>query len=648
LEAAAELAEQAHRYLRENRLDKAKRLFQKASDLYPLPFALNNLAAIYLEHERDPRAALDTLAPLLYDTDEVWHPFTLSLASRCHAAMGDELSARRRLREAVSAFEKADPETADSVAWREYTSAILRAAGELGDHREVLRLNQRWAHLHAHWSAWFYAGVAAFNLERWHLAAQAWGRAARDGWDGAERWAEVTDVFERGVAPPLLLNYELPDVEKLERVAKEASAAGRSGAELARELLEADPGYALMVLSSVFLEPEEHMPAAMHLLSSLIAGGGAWGEQLARGVLEAPNLPRELKFAAADGLRRLGVYKPGEDIPAVIDGEPAVMRMFPGPVDFGPDPEAEARYQEIMEVWEEGDLRRARIMLEKAFAGQERVWGPMAIVYSSVLLELGERDEAYRWLQAALAAAPDHPVVLYHLALIHFDRSEYRQALDYLNQINVKDQPRGIRRELDTFRRVLEERLALKRRVEKYAGGSDLEAMTAYLVREYERSRRKSAEDKPVRPDATTLAQALRKLPVEWVDAACRVHALPDPAPRRPDRERQLVQFLLQDTARALSNLAQVDSDGRARKLLAYLLDKGGWARSGPVTRQFGSDDEDGYWWSERLPESPLGRLRAAGLAIVGYAVVGGRRSRVIVVPVDLRERLKGLLSGGS
>lgn len=143
-----------------------------------------------------------------------------------------------------------------------------------------------------------------------------------------------------------------------------------------------------------------------------------------------------------------------------------------------------------------------------------------------------------------------------------------------------------------------------------------------------------------------TLPRALDQIPAEWLDAACRFHGLRSPARLRRDRARQLARVLVRDPGAALRVLAGLDHDGQGEALLHMLLQRGGWARVGAITRRFGTDAGDGYFWAEKPPASPLGRLRLACLVFVGRARVEGRSPRAAVVPVDLRAALTELVDG--
>jgi hypothetical protein len=73
------------------------------------------------------------------------------------------------------------------------------------------------------------------------------------------------------------------------------------------------------------------------------------------------------------------------------------------------------------------------------------------------------------------------------------------------------------------------------------------------------------------------------------------------------------------------------------RQALRFLLQQGGVAKLSVLTRRFGAMDGDGFWWEERPPASPAGRLLCLALAFVGRMPLDGRRYKVVVVPPEPR-----------
>lgn len=62
------------------------------------------------------------------------------------------------------------------------------------------------------------------------------------------------------------------------------------------------------------------------------------------------------------------------------------------------------------------------------------------------------------------------------------------------------------------------------------------------------------------------------------------------------------------------------------------------------MTRRYGSDRGDGWFWNEQPPTSILGRVRRHGLAFVGVDASSGRRMRTVLVPRELRDGIREAL----
>lgn len=151
---------------------------------------------------------------------------------------------------------------------------------------------------------------------------------------------------------------------------------------------------------------------------------------------------------------------------------------------------------------------------------------------------------------------------------------------------------------------------------------------------------REEEEERPISPDRT-LRTYLKGLPLQWLNAAAAAHGLP-PARRRPEREQGLATALAD-----LSHLQQVlAAEGpQVRQALRFLLEQGGVAKLSVLTRRFGAMAGDGFWWEERPPASPVGRLLCLALGFVGRMNLDGRRHKVVVVPAELRAALARCLT---
>jgi hypothetical protein len=165
-----------------------------------------------------------------------------------------------------------------------------------------------------------------------------------------------------------------------------------------------------------------------------------------------------------------------------------------------------------------------------------------------------------------------------------------------------------------------------------------LDMMMDYITGQW----REEQEDKPLSLNSS-LSAALNKCPVPWINGIA-AHVGLDPKKLRQKKARvEAIVARLTDPGGLRAVLDPLPE--QSRKALVYLLGQEGWSKIGPLTRQFGSMDDVGWFWDEKeAPASPLGQLRVHGLLFVGKAGIGGRNYRVAVIPVDLRQPLEELL----
>lgn len=136
------------------------------------------------------------------------------------------------------------------------------------------------------------------------------------------------------------------------------------------------------------------------------------------------------------------------------------------------------------------------------------------------------------------------------------------------------------------------------------------------------------------------LQSGLNRYPAPWLDALYQTLRLP-PIRLRKDRVAAAAQALLQpDTLRRVVTALPT----QARAALLEVLEAGGWIKYGSLSRRFGGEDEDSYFWSEHPPASAIGQLRMRGLLFVGRMAIDGRNWKVAVVPLELRDLLKSEL----
>ncbi len=142
----------------------------------------------------------------------------------------------------------------------------------------------------------------------------------------------------------------------------------------------------------------------------------------------------------------------------------------------------------------------------------------------------------------------------------------------------------------------------------------------------------------------TKLSAALNKCPAPWIDAVCLNLGLPTKG-KRKDKVKAIVAHLTQE-----DNLRQavLNLPVASRQALKLVVDAGGWVKYGQLSREFGDEEGDGWFWNEEPPVSAIGQARAHGLLFVGRAPIKSRNYKVAVVPKELREPLAALLADES
>lgn len=585
---------------------QAELCFRTAASLSDLPAARNNWALCRYLAEAHAEV-LQILAPILKASEPA--PFTRALASRSLTALGEREKAKRELQAAIRDLDDGLAQaqwrqTRVDAAWVEYTVPIKQAAGALGLDRMVLDLHGRWPGRELPSGA-FAAGVAAFHLGRYEQAAKYWRRIADPGWVASiSAYTRVANLAEAGLVPPFRLEYE-PQEDTEEDLQAEGAA----------ETLSARGSVRVRMLAYLF-EPET--PDKSVAAHGLIKSTGKWGVDLGRRLLAGSTVPMEVKTGAANALTEAGVFAPNEPIPIIHQGKPS--SMITKQIEFRSDSaEAEAVFQRARRLRDAGQPDEAMRLLDD-LALRGIAYPPALMMRANLMRTGGDLDGARSILESLERIGPDDAGVLFNLASLWIQYGDLERARSYANRIQTAGTPKD-------FQRMLTEMKA-------YLRQADL-LMNLPSVADIANARREEIEEKPIALNVT-LAGALRQIPVEWLNAATTVHGLP-PTKRRPEREKALAAAL-KDPVRLRRALAAESADVRA--CLQSLLDAGGWCKLQALTKRFGSQEPDGFFWDEQPPTSAVGRLRVLGLAFVGRAVVGGKRYKVAVIPEDLRALL--------
>lgn len=609
------------RHLDMDEFEDAERIFKKLVKMNPSPAFRNNLAMCRFR-QGDPEGALMVLKPNL--EADLPNPFAHALAAQALAALGRRGDAEEHLAKAISDFETGletvVPEgLVDRWSWREYTVIIKRAAGDLGHHRQVLDLYRKWEGYHTHFEDCFLAGVAAFNLGRFSRAASYWRRLPRPEWGFTDLYVIVADAANAGIVPQFPLEYRVPELRQIK---------GRKTDDDLRRL--AQQGWSRMIaLGYILGEPadDESKRRDAAQLRLIIYHGGDWGQDLAKRVLSARGLGREMKLAAADTLVTLGVYREGEPIEAVVDGKRMDLVIRSLKISDQPQEAMDEIVEEARRLRDAGKTDEA-IEILQPLTEQGDFYPPAIMTLANLLRGKDRLDEAESLLLVLKEVAPHDPAVLFNLAALYLQRGDLDRARKHAGQIDR----RGLTDELRVKLRLLEDEV---NRLEL------LMPRPSQAVAALAESWREDQEDKPISLNVN-LSQAMRGVPARWVSAACKEHGI-DPASlgRKKGRAEALGQRLV-DRRHMEETVSRLEQD--EKEALRHILDRGGWADLSTLTRRFGSMEGDGFWWEEIPPRSTLGRLRLKALVFVGRAVIEGRRHKVAVIPIELREGLADLL----
>jgi len=176
------------------------------------------------------------------------------------------------------------------------------------------------------------------------------------------------------------------------------------------------------------------------------------------------------------------------------------------------------------------------------------------------------------------------------------------------------------------------------------------EELTEELAR-YLGDRWRAEEDNKAIRVNLSLTTALNRIPAKWLDAACQANQLTLQGASRPNRRAKVAALVAALTSEEALRRCVIALPPRARIALRQVIDNGGWMRLADLTRDFGAMDGDGWFWDEAPPTSCLGQLRHRALLFVGRTSLtregrpGKRTFKVAVVPKDIRDLLKGILS---
>lgn len=609
------LMEQGLAHMDAGDYEKAEACLSACADKEPLPPVLENWAACRY-YRGDNAGALEVLAPLLRSAEKL--PFGRGLASLAQRALGRTDAALMALFAAVrdlDALRQSQRQgySADQSMFAACSGLIIQAASELDRPKLVLELYARWA-CSDDPGATLLAGIAAFNLGRYDQASELWQLAARTGDDSslADDGILIVDLIRHGAIAPFALISAEPALGSEAAVAK-------NGAETPPALNL----WQFNLLAAMF-SPEEAPWFGDDIIvpaKDLLQGTGAWGLELARRILREPRAALAAKLGALAALAAAESVAPGETVTLI--GEKRTWKLTFGSLLPPEEPDdVRADYEAAMACSRGGQTAEAYRRL-KRLCRREPLHPLAMLMLSSLMRERGEYDAAMGLLDALEAIAPDEPRVLASLAALYSDTGDDDLARDYLRRINPGGVSPMLAEYVSSLWQALDEPLS----------GTSIPGYVADALREQQ-------EDKTISREIS-LASALKRVPVEWLDAAAHEHGVPT-VKRRPDRERALATALLD-----MDHLTKIVSATRLDLIdaLQTVLTAGGWCKLQKLTHAYGAQDGDGFWWDEEAPYSVIGLLRFLGFLYVGRANVDGKRHKVAVIPVELREPLAAAIA---
>lgn len=154
------------------------------------------------------------------------------------------------------------------------------------------------------------------------------------------------------------------------------------------------------------------------------------------------------------------------------------------------------------------------------------------------------------------------------------------------------------------------------------------------IMKYLEKSWRTEHESQPINLN-TTISAGLNKYPVEWINGICKALEISTKG-KKKDKIAQISRKL---TTRLIEVIEKIPPE--LLDALKLVIEAGGWVRYNQLSRKYGSEENDSYWWESDPPKSAIGMLRLHGLLFVGKAGLKGRLYKVAVVPKEIREQLR-------
>lgn len=635
-EKAEELNQKGRALLEEEKLEEALEVLQEAQRISYSPAVTNNLATVYFLRG-EVEKTLQILEPNLSSTAP-YNPYAHGLAVQALAALNKKEEAYQQLEEAVADFEVGIAEyfydTPIPDFWKEYTVIILRAAGALREHRKVLELFNRWKKYHIMWECSYLGGVAAFNMKRFAQAAKFWS-SGKNGGKFSYALQRIAFLAERGTIPPFELEYELPSPSKLQSLVEKASTSDEHDKELSKR------GIIRIHFLSLVLESEAEEDLVDFALEKLIVNGEKWGQELGEELLASGSFSMTVKFGAAKALTKLGVYKENEPIRVNVDGREQEIVIKSMEIVEEHDEKLEKVMKSARKLQKKRRYGKAIDLLNKLYVEEGKIYPPAFLLQANLHFQNNEPEECRKLLEIMNDVIPDNVTILFNLTFICLELDDVENARAFFHRAKEIAADQEVSQELRDKLPLMEEQLSIAE--EEGSSETEKKFKSPEVVKEmfsdFLEKKRQRIEEKTIPADAT-LVRGLKNMPAVWLDGMCYDWGL-EPARTRKERERQIASYLLEyDNLRRLVE----ELEEEELEILKFLLEKGGWSKIGVISRKFGTMDGDGFYWHENLPRSPLGYLWSQGIVFVGKTNIKGQRCKIVSLPMELREKLSGLL----
>ena len=521
----------------------------------------------------------------------------------------------------------------------------------LGRHQAVLDTMDGW-HGRPDDAVYFFAGVAAANLERYELALDYLTRVGRRSPHGG-RAAKFSRLIREGKGPGTLEGnwpYFAPENvfpgNVMDRLVKEAKAGSEGG-----EMLKSNPALA-EALAGMLNEYPDSAASAIEALGQIEHPRAV---ELLRKLAEGTFGTDENRLAAWRMLQSKGVAKPGERSKIWLRGkwEEVAGRMFsisPEAASAEIAPEIYPLYEKATITlgrgkWQEGEFLWRRVIEEAP--DLHPAYHNLAVA----LMQQGRIAEAESHLRKAISLAPGYlfaPCTLAILCLQEGRAAEARQILDavvvpevvhpdamacycttqtqvaategdYDKAVGWLDMAAGVAPDNPNVK-ALRRRLALPRRLTK-----SLRRAQDHFTKSKASLRRR------VLPGEARLEDCYGAYTVMELAGMAEAIGCDLSAATRVEDVLTTVCSAFRDPDTIQSLLRGLEP--AERSALAAVHDAGGRMDYEAFTRAHGTDAGDLLDWGLEPPKSVLGRLECRGLLV--EAVVDRRES--VFIPAELR-----------